>query len=191
MGRLYRDLHSRQFFRKLNMKIKHPEILLLTTLLVFSPHALFAGDNADIDRTSPRPTTTKDIKRFQTQGEFSDVKEFLLQAIAGRGIKTSSTSYISKMLQRTREDVGGGKEIFKNAEAVGFCSATLSRKMMESDPHHIVFCPYTIVIYELAQQPGVIYLSYRRPFYSNTMTNDRTLKEIDELMAGIISEVVD
>ncbi|WP_455375238.1 DUF302 domain-containing protein [Kaarinaea lacus] len=176
------------------MKIKHPEAILLailcTMLLVFTPHILFASDDSS-STAATTTATTKDIKRFQTQGEFGDVKEFLLQAIAGRGIKTSSTSYISKMLQRTREDVGGSKEIFKNAEAVGFCSATLSRQMMESDPHHIVFCPYTIVIYELAQQPGIIYLSYRRPFYSNTSTNDRTLKEIDELMSVIISEVVE
>jgi hypothetical protein len=173
------------------MKMNYFKHMFFASFLVIMPSLLLATGETSVNDTIEKVVSTKDIKRFSTKGEFIDVKEFLLQAIAGRGIKTSSTSYISKMLQRTREDVGGGREIFNNAEAVGFCSATLSRQMMESDPHHIVFCPYTIVIYELAQQPGIIHLSYRRPFYSDTTTNDKTLKAIDDLMAGIISEVVD
>lgn len=173
------------------MTINYFKNMLCASLLVVLTSSFLASGATSADSTAEKLVSTKDIKRFNTKGDFGDVKEFLLQAIAGRGIKTSSTSYISKMLQRTREDVGGDREIFKNAEAIGFCSATLSRQMMESDPHHIVFCPYTIVIYELAQQPGVIYLSYRRPFYSNTKANDKTLKNIDDLMAGIISEVVE
>ena len=165
-------------------------ILIIFSFLI-TPCSTYAERTSTASTTPESVAVPADIRRFQTQGDFSDVKEFLLQAIAGRGIKTSSNSYISKMLQRTREDIGGGNDIFKNAEAIGFCSATLSRQMMERDPHHIVLCPYTIVIYELAQQPGIIYLSYRRPFYNKSGNHDNTLVAIDNLMAGIIAEVVE
>lgn len=160
-------------------------------LLLFIPSMLFADDNNSRDDPTSNIVITEDVKQYQTQGEFADIKEFLLQSIAGRGIKISGTSYISKMLNRTREAVGGEKQIFKNAEAIGFCSATLSRQMMESNPHHIVFCPYTIVIYELDQQPGTIFIAYRRPFYRDTSLNDKTLNEIDNLMSSIIAETVE
>lgn len=157
------------------------QILLLICLFIYWPSQLFASEAFE----------TQDIKRFQTRGEFNEVKEFLLQSIAGKGIKISSTSYISNMLQRTREDVGANKDIFKNAEAIGFCSARLSREMMETNPHNIVFCPYTIVIYELAVKPGTIYLGYRRPFPAITNDRNLSLTRIDTLMSEIISEVIE
>lgn len=160
-------------------------------LLLLVPSMVFADNNNGRDDISRNIVTTEDVRQYQTQGEFADVKEFLLQSIAGRGIKISGTSYISKMLNRTREAVGGEKQIFENAEAIGFCSATLSRQMMESNPHHIVFCPYTIVIYELAQRPGTIFIAYRRPFYRDASFNDKTLDEIDNLMSSIIAEAVE
>lgn len=160
-------------------------IIVCIHFLILASSTLLADNNTEHE------AALEEIKRFQTSGDFNDVKEFLLQAIAGRGIKISSTSYISKMLQRTKEAVGGREDIFKNAEAIGFCSATLSRQMMESDPHHIVFCPYTIVIYELAKQPGIIYLAFRRPVYSNPAANDKSLEDIDKLMSDIITEVIE
>jgi len=160
--------------------------LLLLMLILSVAYGASSSGSATADSAA-----TKDIKRFQVDGDFSEIKDFLLQSITERGIKISSTSYISKMLERTREDVGGGKHIYKNAEAIGFCSATLSRQMMESNSHHIVFCPYTIVIYELASQPGTIYLSFRRPFYSDATLNDKSLTDIDILLTDIIKDVIE
>ena len=85
-------------------------------------------------------------QRYRVDGEFDDIKALLVSTIEGRGLKISNTSFISNMLQRTMTDVGG-KPIYKQAEALEFCSAVLSRSMMEADPHHIVLCPYIIYIY--------------------------------------------
>jgi len=171
------------------MKFRYQPVLWISFLFLLSVQ------DAPLSEASPgsdnTPVITQDYKRFQVQGEFNEVKDFLMQSITERGIKISSTSYISKMLERTREDVGGGKHIYKNAEAIGFCSATLSRQMMEADPHHIVFCPYTIVVYELVKLPGTVYLSFRRPFYSDTSVTDRSLNDIDELLTGIIKDIIE
>ena len=160
-------------------------------IILFLPTLLLADNKTQNDTRVTTTIKNDDFARFQTQGEFNEIKEFLLGAIAGRGIKLSNTFYISNMLQRTRQDVGSDKLLYKNAEAFGFCSAILSRDMMESNPHHIVFCPYIIVAYELADQPGTIYLTYRRPFYKDNTLNDASLEKIDQLLSGIIAEVID
>ena len=133
----------------------------------------------------------KDIKRYTAFGEFGEIKAFLVSAIEQRGIKINNTSHISDMLQRTGKDLGNNRAIFKHAEAIQFCSATLSREMMQANPHNIVFCPYTILIYELAADPGTTYLSYRRPFYQPDGANDASQAKVDELLSSIIDEVVE
>lgn len=134
---------------------------------------------------------SKDVKRYTAFGEFNDIKAFLISAIEERGIKISNTAYISNMLQRTGEDVGSSEPIYKHAEAIMFCSATLSREMMQADPHNIVFCPYTILIYELARDPGTTFLSYRLPYYQGDAENHASQSKLDELLSRIIEEVVE
>jgi uncharacterized protein (DUF302 family) len=133
----------------------------------------------------------KETRRYSTEGQFNDVKAFLSAAIAERGLKISNISYISKMLQRTREALGSDKAIFRQAEAIEFCSAPLSRQMMEANPHNIVFCPYSILIYELAEQPGLVHLAYRRPFYLSQNKSDESLHKVDQLLNDIILEVIE
>jgi hypothetical protein len=62
---------------------------------------------------------------------------------------------------------------------------------MQANPHNIAFCPYTILIYELAKDPGTTYLSYRRPFYQAGEVNHEAQTKVDELLSRIIEEVVE
>jgi len=64
----------------------------------------------------------------------------------------------------------------------------LSRKMVEADPANIVFCPYVIVIYSLAGDPGTVYVGYRRPQQVGTPASRASLKAVDELLSGIVKE---
>ena len=169
------------------MIMKH-YLLLFALLAVTDLHADTMGNANPINL---KTQVSKDLKRYTAFGDFNDIKAFLISAIEERGIKINNTSYISKMLQRTGEDVGDARPIYKNAEAIEFCSATLSRDMMQANPHNIVFCPYTILIYEIADDPGTTYLSYRRPFYQDDGVNHETLSKVDELLSRIIEEVVE
>ena len=45
------------------------------------------------------------------------------------------------MLVRTAADVGTEREVFTRAESFQFCSALLSRRMMEADPVSFGFFP--------------------------------------------------
>ena len=116
------------------------------------------------------------------KGTFADVKDDLVTAIEQRGLLINSTSHVGDMLQRIGRDLGKTKRIYGQAEVLEFCSATVSRDMMEADPHNLVYCPYTIAIYTLPQKPGVVYLAHRK--YPRTAA----LKPVVDLLEGIIAD---
>lgn len=126
----------------------------------------------------------------KTKAKFEDVKEDVVNAVTKRGLVVDYTARIGGMLDRTAKDVGATRRIYAQAEAVQFCSATLSRKMMEADPANIVFCPYVIVIYSLAADPGTVHVGYRRPQQAGSPASRASLKAVDDLLSGIVREAV-
>ena len=70
---------------------------------------------------------------YSKQGKFEDVRDDLKMAIEGKGLVIDYQSYVNRMLERTGKDVGSTKALYAGAEALQFCSAQLSRKMMEAD----------------------------------------------------------
>lgn len=166
--------------------MKHYPLIFVILLLAINSHA----DTYNVKTSSDKSQNSlaPEIKRTAVTGEFADVKAFLISAIEERGIKISTILHIGDMLQRTGEAVGDNTPIYKQAEAIEFCSATLSREMMQADPHNIVFCPFSILIYELADSPGTTYLAYRRPFYHVDGKNDSSQSAIDALLSGIIDD---
>ena len=84
-------------------------------------------------------------------------------AIENRGLVINYISHMADMLNRTGADLGATHQIYGQAEIIEFCSASLSRKMMELDPHNIVLCPFAISIYTLPGDKNTTWLSYRQP----------------------------
>src|ERR1700690_1330163 len=74
---------------------------------------------------------------FKTHGKFEDVRDTLVSTIEGRGLKINHANYIADMLERTGKDLGATRQVYVHGEQFEFCSATISRKMMEADPHAI------------------------------------------------------
>ncbi len=130
------------------------------------------------------------MRMYSVTGSFADVRDDLELAITGRGIKINNISYIGKMLRRTARDVGATREIYRHAQAFEFCTARISRATMEADPHNIVFCPYIIAIYELADEPGRVYLSYRLPQLVGDAASRKALQAVADLLDGLVREVV-
>jgi len=163
--------------------MKHYTLIFLALIITVNAHA----ESSRTDLTAQNPSTGE-IKRLAVKGDFADIKAFLTSAIEEHGLTISHISHVSDMLQRTGEAVGDTTAIYRQAEAVEFCSATLSREMMQANPHNIVFCPFSILIYELANSPGTTYLAYRRPFYHVEGKNESPQHKIDELLSGIIED---
>ncbi|OFZ70960.1 MAG: DUF302 domain-containing protein [Betaproteobacteria bacterium RBG_16_58_11] len=149
--------------------------ILMLVLFLFSASA-FAGG--------------KHLVTYTSKDDFDTVKNAITEAIAGKGLVINTISHIGEMLERTGRDMGGAKQVFVKAESIEFCSATVSRKTMEADPHNIVFCPYIISIYVLPNEPNKTYVSYRKPDLVGTPASKASLKEVEKLLRSIIEEAL-
>ena len=103
------------------------------------------------------------IVKKKVAASFDDTRDAITLAIEGRGLVINYVSHIGDMLARTGADIGATRQIYGQAEIVEFCSAALSRQIMESDPHTIVQCPFAIAVYTLPGEDGKTWLAYRRP----------------------------
>jgi uncharacterized protein (DUF302 family) len=132
----------------------------------------------------------KHMVTYTSKDDFDTVKSAITEAITGKGLVINNISHIGEMLERTGRDMGGAKQVFVKAESLEFCSATVSRKTMEADPHNIVFCPYIISIYVLPDEPKKTYVSYRKPDLAGTPASRASLKEVEKLLRSIIEEAL-
>jgi len=95
---------------------------------------------------------------YAFDGSFEDAAFGVESAIVGRGLVIDFTSHVGEMLERTREDVGGDEMLFEAADIYLFCSAVVSREVMEADPMNIANCPYGIFVTEA---DGNVEVGYR------------------------------
>ena len=116
--------------------------------------------------------------RQKSAANFADTREAIVLAIENRGLVINFTSHIAEMLDRTGADIGSGRKVFDQAEIIEFCSAGLSRKMMEADPHNIVLCPFAISVYTLPGDQSGTWVAYRRPQGKAAAMVEGLLKEI-------------
>jgi len=127
---------------------------------------------------------------FTKSGSFEDVRDAVDMAITGRGLVVNNVSHVGDMLDRTGKELGATKQIFLKAEVLEFCSAVVSRNMMESDPDNIVFCPYAISIYVVPEKPNEVRVAYRKPQIAGPHEPQKALKAVDELLSGIVKEAL-
>lgn len=119
---------------------------------------------------------------------FENVKQDVADAIAKRGLVVDYTAQIGAMLDRTAKDVGATKRIFGDAQALQFCSSTLSRRVMEADPEDVAFCPYVVVVYTLANESGVTYVGYRPLPRGGSRQTRVAVRAVNKLMDDIVRE---
>lgn len=145
--------------------------LFLLALLAFMAGTAIAAENYTVI--------------FKAKGSYEEVRDFIRMGIESEGLVINNVGHIADMLERTGKDLGATKKVYEYGEQFEFCSATLSRTMMEADPHAIVLCPFIISVY---QMPGdkTVYLSYRKPAYTKNPKLKKALAEIEKLQVKII-----
>jgi uncharacterized protein (DUF302 family) len=126
---------------------------------------------------------------FKTQGDYQFVRDLVQTAIEGQGLKITNTNRISEMLERTGRDIGATRVVYENAEQFEFCSATISRRMMEADPHAIVMCPYNVAVYTIPNDKHV-YIAYRKPAATQNPALQKALDEVEKLLNDIIRDAM-
>lgn len=113
-------------------------------------------------------------------GSFEDAAFGVESAIVGRGLVIDYVSHVGEMLARTGADVGSDVELFTEADIYLFCSAVVSREVMEADPMNIAHCPYGIFV---AERDGEVMVGYRN-------LPEGPMQEVQALLDGIAREAV-
>lgn len=117
---------------------------------------------------------------YPYDGTFEDAAFSVESAIIGKGLVIDYVSHVGEMLSRTGEDVGSDVELFKEADIFVFCSAVVSRKVMEADPMNIAHCPYGIFV---ADRGGDILVGYRN-------YPEGAMQEVQALLEDIVNEAL-
>lgn len=126
--------------------------------------------------------TAQEFKTYTTNEAFEDVAFAVESAILSKGLVIDHVSHTGEMLERTRVDVGSEKVLFLSADVYEFCSATISRKVMEADPDNFHFCPYAIRIDERPESAGTVTVSHQ--------THTGTMEPVNALLESIVAEAL-
>ena len=117
---------------------------------------------------------------YDFDGSFDDATFSVESAIVGKGLVIDYVSHTGEMLNRTGADVGSTEPLFEAADIFIFCSAVLSRKMMEINPMNIAHCPYGIFV---AERQGRVMIGYRN-------YPEGPMQEVQALLEEITREAI-
>ena len=115
---------------------------------------------------------------YEFDGSFEDATFDLESAIIDRGLVIDHVSHTGEMLARTADDVGSDVVLFDGADVYLFCSAVISRKVMEADPMNIAHCPYALFVMD---RDGLVQIGYRN-------MPEGAMQEVQSLLDDIARE---
>ena len=111
--------------------------------------------------TATQAFAADDYVSYTTDQSFDDVVFGLENAILDEGLVIDSVSHTGDMLERTKGDVGSDVTLFEKADIYSFCSAKISREVIEADPMNVVFCPYDIFVLVSPDTPDETMIGFR------------------------------
>lgn len=123
------------------------------------------------------------IISYTTDQSFDDVVFGLENAILDEGLVIDHVSHTGDMLERTKGDVGSDITLFKQADIYSFCSAKISREVMEADPMNVVFCPYDIFVTVMPETPDETMIGFRT-------YPDGAMKKVEALLDRIAKAAI-
>lgn len=127
--------------------------------------------------------SAQQVVTITTDASFDDVTFSVESAIVDAGLVIDFVSHVGEMLERTRMDIGSDVVLFTQADVYSFCSAKVSRSVMEADLMNIAFCPYGIFVAELADKPGQTLVGYRQ-------YPDGAMQQVQTLLDGIVKSAL-
>lgn len=127
------------------------------------------------------PAVSQEAVTFPFEGSFDDATFAVETAIIGKGLVIDYVSHTGEMLARTAADVGSETVLFEAADVFLFCSAQLSREVMEADPMNIAHCPYGIFV---ADRAGDVMIGYRT-------YPEGEMQKVQMLLDEIVQDAID
>ena len=133
------------------------------------------------------PKNINDVMVYEFEGHFESARDDLEDAITARGLVISYVSHAKAMLDRTADIAGVKKSVYPNgAEIVLFCKSNTSHKLLQKNPHYIALCPYAISVYDIQNNKGKVFFSYRKP-----PSGIPEYDAIEKLLQSIIEEAIE
>lgn len=123
------------------------------------------------------------VVTYTTSEPFEDVTFAVENAIVAQGLVVDHVSHTGDMLERTRPSTGSEVVLFSGADIYSFCSASLSREVMEADFMNVQFCPYHVFVFTRPEEPDVTVVGYRK-------FPEGPMKKVEELLDTIAQEAV-
>ena len=164
------DCNQEEDYKMAHSKIRNVWISALALALsaLFSAIPAYAADG--------------DVEKLTSGEAYEDVVQAAQDAIINRGYVIDYHGRIGDMLERTASDVGAKKQLYKNAEFFTFCSAVLSREVMEADIGDIAYCPYVVFVYEAAEGADGVTVGFRR------LPEGGVRDKVNTLLSEIVTE---
>jgi uncharacterized protein (DUF302 family) len=117
---------------------------------------------------------------YAFDGTFEDATFSVESAILDAGLVIDYVSHTGEMLERTGQDLGSDVRIFDAADIFLFCSAVVSRRVMEADPMNVAHCPYSIFV---ADRAGEVMIGYRR-------YPDGIMQQVQALLDSLVQDAL-
>ena len=128
------------------------------------------------------PAAAQDVATAPFDGDVEDAAFAVEAAIVNRGLVVVYQSDVGEMLARTGADLGlGPSPVGDDARVFLFCSATVSRQVMEADPLNVANCPYAVFVAEIGGET----LVGRRVYPQESMA------PVNALLDGIVAEATE
>ena len=132
------------------------------------------------------------VVMHRVAGTYTDLRERVVFAIEEKGLVVGHVAKIGEMLRRTAAELKESPPPFADAEVIEFCSARLSRDVTLADARYVAFCPYSITLYSLEAEPGVVYVGYRRPLAPGANAGlAAALQRAESLLAAIVAAAIE
>jgi len=119
---------------------------------------------------------------YTSEDDFDDTTFSVESAILDAGLVIDFVSHTGDMLERTRAATGSDVMLFEHADIFNFCSASLSRKVMEADIMNVVHCPYRIFVMQKGGTEDVMVGFKSMP--------DGAMKEVEAFLDQIVKDAL-
>lgn len=115
-------------------------------------------------------------------GDVADASFAVESAIVNQGLVIDYVSHVGEMMARTGADLGlGPSPVGDDAQIFVFCSASVSREVMEADPMNVSHCPYGIFVAEIGGETLVGRRIYR----------EDSMAPVNSLLEEIVAEATE
>ncbi|BBB22540.1 conserved hypothetical protein [Abyssogena phaseoliformis symbiont OG214] len=147
------------------------------------------------------------------KNDFFEVRDDIAFAITGQGLVVAHRSDVATMLNRISKDLAqqaismmrfampnpfknplnASKTLYRHGVVIEFCSASLSAETTAADPNNILFCPFSIAVFQLNSEPNQVHVSYLRLSQLADKNNQKSinaLKAVEDVLGNIIQDAL-